>query len=77
MMSDSTRRAFLEDLDNTHPDHVEKKLLLGEYSAWRESVARGWVEQRKAKKASRQQWIKNVVGCGTFIVAVLAFFLQK
>lgn len=76
-MSDSARRAFLEDLENTHPDHVEKKLLLGEYSDWHEAVARGWLDRCKAKKASRHLWINNAIFFGTLIVAVVAVFAQK
>lgn len=79
-MSETARRSFLEDLENTHQDYVEKKLLIGGYAGWREGVARGWLEQRKARKMNLQTWINIAVGSGMLIVtsfAAIAAFAPK
>lgn len=71
-MTDSARRRFLEDLENTDPDYVERKLLIGDYSGWREVVARGWIEQRRAKKKNLLTWIAVAMGLGTLVATAVA-----
>ena len=51
------RRLFLEDLEATDERHVRKKLVLDEYKGWRANVAQNWLDERKAKRASRWIWL--------------------
>jgi hypothetical protein len=79
-MNDTARRRFLEDLENMDPDYVEKKLLIGDYVGWRETVARGWIERRNAKRRSLHTWLSAAMGLGMLVataVTAVAAFMPK
>lgn len=79
-MSDTARRRFLEDLENMDPNYVEKKLLIGDYVGWRETVARRWIERRNAKRKNLLTWLSAAMGLGMLVataVTTVAAFMPK